>query len=527
MAERARQLVEWVKRYPAAAALMVVGLAVTAWATYRLRGLYVGDAAVYLPYAENAAEGNFFQFNEDEFSSGSTGVLWSLILGVPFLFGLDIDGSRAAATLFAMAALVATFLASHRVSRSWTAAAVASLFALGTMVFYAVAMYESGLIVLLSAILLIAGDRVLATWRERGEIDLRAMAPVVATWAALPLVRPDSVILVAAHAVTLFAFAPAPRGRALAKVATGLAVAAIPAALYFGYSIIELDTFSTSSQGRTFALQEVSDEWLGPLYLADDAFDVLFASPWIFVFLPGVVGLVLLARWARDLYGWVTAYGLLAIAGYIALLTFVAPGLHDTDRYLLPTVPIMATGAAVLLARARGSQLWPVAVAVGVLAVALPALDELRDRTKFARAAGITEDEVFERDVVREVESHADPGDVLLAYEVQLRLFLSDDVDVLSLDGITDGKVAPYQEDSELTEFLEKYEPRFWIADRNVHTRPYLRETVLERVLTAHESDPERTTFVEDGIRFRLLAARDRPLARAFGGWEALFELSY
>jgi hypothetical protein len=524
---RAKQLIEWAKRCPVAAVLAVAGLVVVAWAADRLRGLYVGDAAVYLPYAENAAQGHFFQFNEGEFSSGSTGVLWSLILAIPFLFDLDIDGSRAVATLFAMAGLILTLVAGQRVSRSWTAGAVGSLFVLGTMVFYAVAMYESGLIVALSAVLLIAGDRVLRVWRERGEIDLRAMAPVLVTWAALPLVRPDAVILVAAHAVTLLAFAPAPRGRALVSVAIGLAVAAIPAAAYFGYSLIELDTFSTSSQGRTFALQEVSDEWIGPLYKSDDAIKELLESPWVFGFVPGVLGLALLARWSRDRWGWVTAYGLLAVAGYIALLTFIAPGFSDTDRYLLPIVPVLAVGVAALLGQARPSQLWPAAVVVGILAIALPAIDELRDRTKFARGAGITEHEVFERDVVPRVESLADPGDLLLAYEVQLRLFLREDVDVLSLDGITDGKVAPYQDDSELTAFLEKYRPRFWIADRNVHTRPFLRETVLERVLDAHEQDPTRQTIVEDGIRFRLVATRDRPLARAFGGWEALFELSY
>ena len=525
--ERARQLVDWAKGSPVAAVLTVAGLVVIVWATDRLRGLYVGDAAVYLPYAENAAEGNFLQFNEGEFSSGSTGVLWSLILGIPFVFGFDIDGARAVATLFAMGALILTLLAAHRVSRSWTAAAVAALFVLGTMVFYAVAMYESGLIVALSAVLLIAGDRVLGVWRERGEIDLRAMAPLIATWAALPLVRPDAVILVGAHAVALLAFAPVPWGRALVKVIPGLAIAAIPAAAYFGYSLIELDTFSTSSQGRTFALQEVSEEWIGPFYRSGDAVEELFMSPWLFGFVPGVVGLALLARWSRDRWGWLTAYGLLAIAGYIALLTFVAPGLTDTDRYLLPTVPILATGVATLVARAQGSQLWPVAVAVAVLAIALPSLDELRDLTRLARSAGIHEHEVFERDVVKRVESLAQPGDVLLAYEVQLRLFLSDDVDVLSLDGITDGKVAPYQDDSELTAFLERYRPRFWIADRNVHTRPFLRDTVLERVLDAHEQDPRRETIEGDGIDFRLVATRNRPLAPRFGGWLALFELSY
>lgn len=524
---RGRQLIDWAKRCPVAAALVLGGLAVILWGTYRLRGLYVGDAAVYLPYAENAAEGNFFQFNEGEFSSGSTGVLWSLILGIPFVFDLDIDGARAVATVFAMAALVATVVAGQRVSRSWTAAAVVALFVTGTMVFYAVAMYESGLIVLLSALLLLAGDRVLRLWRERGQIDLRTMAPLVATWAALPLVRPDAVILVAAHAAALLVFAPAPKTRTLVSLAIGLAVAAVPAAAYFGYSLVELDTFSTSSQGRTFALQEVSEKWFGPFYRSDDAIEELFASPWIFVFVPGVAGLALLARRAGERWQWLAVYGFLAIAGYVGLLTFIAPGFTDTDRYLLPIVPIVVVGGAALLARAQASSLWPVAVAVGVLAVALPSLDELRDLTKIARGAGIDEQEVFERDVVQRVESLANPGDVLLAYEVQLRLFLREDVDVLSLDGITDGKVAPYQDDSELTAFLQRYRPRFWIADRNVHTRPFLRDTVLERVLDAHEQDPARESIVADGIRFRLVARRDRPVARLFGSWLALFELSY
>jgi hypothetical protein len=524
MVARARELTDWVRRCPVAAALAAVAVVGIIVAADRLRGLYVGDAAVYLPYAENAANGDFFQFNPGEFSSGSTGVLWALLLGIPFVFDFDIDGARAVSVLFTLGGFTTTLVAAHRLSRSWTAAAAASLLVLGTMVFYAVSMYESGLIVALSGLALIVGDSVLRSWSERG--DLRALAPLIATWAALPLVRPDAVILVAAHALALLLFAPGPRGQTLTRLAGALVIAAIPAALYFGYSIAELGTFSTSSQGRTFALQEASDKWFGPFYRSADAIDTLFAAPWIFAFVPGVVGLVLLGRRSSE-RAWVAAYGLLAVAGYIALLTFIAPGLTDTDRYLLPIVPIVTAGVAVLVARARGTRFWPAAVAAAALSIGISSADELRDLTRFARAAGITEHEVFERDVVRRVESLARPGDTLLAYEVQLRLFLREDVDVLSLDGITDGKVADYQEDSELTAFLKRYEPRFWIADRNVQTREYLRGTVLERVLDAHEQQPNRTRFVDDGIEFRLVARRDRPLARGFGGWQALFELSY
>src|SRR3712207_8969741 len=46
---------------------------------------------------------------------------------------------------------------------------------------------------------------------------------------------------------------------------------------------------------------------------------------------------------------WLGVYGALAIAGYAGLLTFVAPAFHDTERYLLPVVPIIAVGVACLI----------------------------------------------------------------------------------------------------------------------------------------------------------------------------------
>jgi hypothetical protein len=506
--------------------IAAAGSLALAYIAYTLRDSYIGDAAIYLPYARNAADGHLFQFNVGEFSSGSTSPLWALVLAVPYLFGAGIGGAKVMAALMAVAAFLTTVAAARRVSGSWTAAAVASLVVVGTMGSYAVGLYESGLVVALSALALIAGARAVEAWRDAGRLDARAAAPLVAVWAALPLARPDAVVLVGAQAVALLAFAPVPWRRAFLPLAAALALAAVPAAAYFGYSLAELGTASTSSQGRAFALQESAAKLFGPLYRTDDAVRELASSPWVFAVVPALAGLALLARRAEG--RWVAGYGGLGLLAYVVLLSVVAPAPpYEATRYLVPVLPIVAAGAAYTLSRARGTRLWVPAVAVGALAIGISSGLEADDRVDVLRSFGIGKTEVFETDVSSEIERRARPGDVVLAYEVQLRYYLRDDLEVLSQDGIIDGKVRPYQDEGEITAFLRRYRPRWWIADANVNFRRYLHGTVLQRAFHAFKRDPAPPVRTLDGIRFELVARRDRPLERGFGGWQMLFRLDY
>jgi hypothetical protein len=389
---------------------------------------------------------------------------------------------------------------------------------------YPVSLYESGLIVALSALSLVAASRVYARWRDDGQLSARTALPLVLIWAALPLSRPDATLLVAAEALALLAFAPVPRGRALRGLVAMLAVAALPAAMYFGYSIAELGTASTSSDARAYALQEVSKDFVGPLYRNADALREAFGSPWIFSLLPALAGLALLAR-RRDTR-WLAAVGALAIAGYLFLLTFVAPGFHDSPRYLLPVVPVVVCAVAYLLTQATGT-LRLAAVAVAAVVIGLATADRLNDDLDLIAGFGIDEREVFSKEPTEVVNRMAEPGDVLLSYEVQLRLFLREDVDVLSQDGIIDGEVREYQESRDMTGFLREHRPDWWIADQNVSSRPYLRGSVLERVFDAFKADPRARTKTLDGIRFDLVERRNRPLQPGFGGWQMLFRVSY
>jgi hypothetical protein len=357
-----------------------------------------------------------------------------------------------------------------------------------------------------------------------GDLSARAAAPLVATWALLPLARPDAVLLVGAQAVALLALAPAPRRRAAAALGAALAVAALPAAAYYGYSWAELGTPSTSSQQRAAALHEFATHLAGPFYRSGDALRELTSSPWVVALVPALAGFALLWRARARL---LPAYAALAVLGYLALLTFVAPAFHDTPRYVLPLVPLVVVGVASLLGRARGSALWWPALALAALAIGGTSLDALRDRVNLTRSFGITRTEVFEREPVARVNALARPGDVLLAYEVQLRYYLRPDVRVLSQDGVTDAKVRPYQRRRDLTAFLRRYRPGWWIADENVNTRPYLRGSVLQRALLDFRRRPAPRARTIDGIRFELVAVRRRPLARGFGGWQMLFRLGY
>jgi hypothetical protein len=339
----------------------------------------------------------------------------------------------------------------------------------------------------------------------------------------LPLARPDAVILVGAQAIALLVCAPSGRRSALGPLLGALAVAALPAAAYFGYSLAELGTPSTSSQGRAFAIREAGLPRLGPFVFSDAAVRELLSPPWLPALVPAAAGFWLLAR-DRD-RRWLALYAGLALVGYLGVLTFVTPGFYDTPRYLLPLVPLVVAAGAYAVARLQGTRAWPVAVAAVVLLVGGSAARELRERTELARSIGITEREVFERDAVDVINARARAGDVLLAYEVQLRYFLRADVSVLSLDGITDGKVHPYQPRKDLTGFLLRYRPAWWIADGNVHSRNYLRGSVLERALTYFERNPGPVTV--DGIRFEPVARRTEPLAPGFGGWQMVVRLVY
>jgi hypothetical protein len=111
---------------------------------------------------------------------------------------------------------------------------------------------------------------------------------------------------------------------------------------------------------------------------------------------------------------------------------------------------------------------------------------------------------------------------------VQTRYFLRPDVTLLSLDGITDGLVAPYLASADLASFIRRYRPTLWIANNAGSYRPYLGRSILQRALDALGDSPATAaTYTESGITFESVARRTRPMPRGFAGWTMLVRITY
>ena len=486
-----------------------------------LRRTYGGDPSIYLSYARNAADGNPFQYNPGEFSSGSTSPLWALVLALPYLVCADAEGAKLVSAAVTLAAFGLCVWAAWRAAGSLLAAAVAALFVVTVLSLNGLLVYESGLIVALVAATVPLGLRVAGT-ESPGARDL---APLAVVWGAMILTRPESVILVGLQCLVLGWTAFGHRPRELVTPVAAAALAAIPAAIYYGYSLAELGTPSTSTQGRAFQFRELDLERLGPLYLDSGALSYVTSAPAVWAMIAALAGLAVLARSGPR---WLALYAGGGILAYLGVLTLVTPGSYDTERYLLPVAPLVVVAAAHALRAARAHPAALVAAgAIGVLiavdAVQVPVDIRDRDRSRYELRT------IVHGDAADRLNELAAPGDTVLAYEVQIRYALRDDLDVLSLDGITDGKVHDYAERDDITGFLMRYRPRWWVLDTSTDPggRPYLGRSVLGRAARQLIADPRRTRFSGDGIDFDVAFRRTGELPYRTGAWRMVVELRY
>jgi hypothetical protein len=296
--------------------------------------------------------------------------------------------------------------------------------------------------------------------------------------------------------------------------------------VYFGYSIAKLGTPSTSMQGRAFQFHETAQHRLGPLYPSDGALNYLGSRPQVWAVAVAIPGLVLLWRRRR----WLGAYAAAGWLAYVLLLSLVTPGSYDTGRYLLPVAPFVVVAAAAalrpLVSFARPA-LALAAIALAALLIVRPAARVPLDSADALQRGPYDFDRVVHRDAVAYVNRLGAPGDRVLAYEVQARYFLRPDLRMLSLDGITDGRVAPYTHD--IAGFLHRYRPSWWIVDTSTDRggRRYLDHSVLGQVAQRLTADPALRDTTGAGVRFSVVARRPGRLPYRFGAWRMIVRLSY
>lgn len=116
-----------------------------------LMNTYFGDPSIYLIYAKNIANGDFFSFNAGEFSSGSTSPLWALILSLSFIFDFANGPliSKILSFLSTSIAIVISFFSYYAISKNKMGSIIGTTTITYFLVIPGIMLYESSLVILL------------------------------------------------------------------------------------------------------------------------------------------------------------------------------------------------------------------------------------------------------------------------------------------------------------------------------------------------------------------------------------------
>lgn len=505
--------------------LIVLLITAVAGCALLLFGHYSGDALLYLPFARNAAHGDFFASTPGVFSSGSTSPLWPFILAPAYWF----DHSEVVAQCIAIVVLAVALWHTHRtmlrISGSPLGAAVALVVVAYMLVQPGLLMFESALAVIVSNVLV---RESFLFFRDTDQ-ERRRLIAFSCVWGLLPLIRPDTLIILVLNVIVAGKILFDRQGIAgIKKLMIAVVCAMVPAAMYYGYSFYKTGVFSISATSRMWYFHEETQQFSG-FWFSLKCVGYLLVYPSVLWCILALCGW----WWERKeertrSFRW---YALITIVSFVAGVTFVVPVNASPWRYLLPIVPMLAAFVAIgvrglyerLMQRKRNGifALWVIIAFTAILP-----LGNLVRRVSIERNDGRTYDNVTDATLAEYLNVHAPKHATLLAYEAQVKLRLRPDITVLDLDGVTDGKMFPYRHD--LAAFMKRYKPQYYVTlFGDVWSSPvYLTSSVLG-TLFRDGTDTIGEEFVLEGMHFILLGTHSIPEFPETGAWRRLYEVRY
>ncbi|HRT67162.1 MAG TPA: hypothetical protein P5216_00305 [Bacteroidota bacterium] len=513
--------------------LLIIAFAYVLIAGLILINSYQGDPSIYFIYAKNIAHLDFFSYNPGEFSSGATSPLWAIILAPPFLFSN-------ATLLVKIYCLLLTLLACYIAYKSFlyvSNSKLGSAFGLAFLLYYALLpslmCYETPLTIILISWLLIINKKIISGNKKAGVLILLCLL-----WALIPLARPDAIAITIVDAFMLtWNNWKNKKHRLLIPIL--FIISLIPLASYFAYSNAKTGMVSNSSYCRAFALKETAKHFMG-LSISVESIFALISYPMLLFAIMIIWQINNNYKLLRenlsknnnlDTASQDNFFAILTflIAGaYFVSITFISPVSDSVERYIVPIIPFVIVAIAKqieeLFAKYRENN-WIMLTLFLILTFFIPyikvsayVVQQWNNHFDFETIA--------EKNLIEYVNNIAEPNSILLAYEVQDRYYLRQDIDLLSLDGITDGKVAPYLSTSKMDEFLKKYRPNYWLANDAVYYRPYLQKSILKNVLDSLTYFNKDTIHISD-ITFIRLYTNPAPKRKSFAHSNYLFKVEY
>jgi hypothetical protein len=486
-------------------------LVVAVVSTALLYGLTYGDPSIHFVYAKNMWEYGFFHYNALGPSSGSSSPIWTVLLSPLFLLPRPDHAVR----IFSIAVFFAGAWVAYRVTRALTGrrecGAVGA--AVWLVLFPAHHLTAVAFETVFAAALFLGVGGAFLLQLDRPDARPRDAFLLGAAAGLLPLARMELALACALMFAALLLLRP----RRALSFALGGAVTSLP---YFLWSLVATGSVVPQSAGGRM-IGEVS-------YPAN----VLSLGGTLTRTLAPVGVALVLGTFVLFWRGAWRARAVWAVAALFGVVFIIlTPRTHLLVRYVFPVlVPCAVVLAAFLVQRLLedGRPRRRLAASLGVAAfLALYGATVLRGSYGMHRNAVpvYNWDLVFERDLVKRLNTMVPPSDTVLMYEIQTQYFLN--APALSLDGIVGGQVLPYlHRGSDLSDFLRDYRPRWWVANGAVLYREELKKTILARVLKT--PPPVGDSVQVSGITFTHVLQREGDIPDRFGGgWRSVYRLDY
>jgi hypothetical protein len=320
----------------------------------------------------------------------------------------------------------------------------------------------------------------------------------------LPLVRPDALVL----SLLGFAIFWSINKYSIKNLAY-LVLSLLPFVLYISYSYIFTGTYSSSSYCRSFALAET----------ANMIFDVKYSLSTLISFISFPAAFLLLLNFRKPIKR-IETLTILCLVVYFVVFSFIKPIANHPERYLAPVLILLSMNAVLKFNFSKNfnnKKINLVLYIIAAMAFLMITIKVIKYYDSYSAK------QVLEYNLAQVVNRFEEDSKIL-TYEVQSRYFIDDRHKVISLDGIIDGKVAPYLESSNMIDFMNQYKPDYWVANNAIDYRNYLKESKLFEIYNSDLELEESTDL--NSISFKLVYMNDEDLGK-LANWKKIYKLTY
>jgi hypothetical protein len=200
----------------------------------------------------------------------------------------------------------------------------------------------------------------------------------------------------------------------------------------------------------------------------------------------------------------------------------------DAKRYILPIIPFFIIFLGIGISKILSTYKFSfniILISLLVLAIVFLPIIGLIDNAIDLKQKNLAFNTITEKNIIENINSMAEPNATILTFEVQDRFYLRKDLKILSMDGITDGKIAPYLANKDISGFLWKYKPKYWIANKAT-SLPFFSDSIFSEVIEK-TGQKEGKEIIIDGIKFKNIKIRKDNANSKFWGYTQIYELNY